>query len=239
MAVSEGATILVIDDEPQVLRSLRSGLAARGYHIETAIDGSSALIAAAEVAPKLIILDLGLPDMDGVEVCRRIREWSEIPIIILSARERETDKIAALDAGADDYLTKPFGMGELLARVRVALRRLAGRQNAEPIFQSGDLRIDLARRRVEMAQQELHLTPKEYELLAHLARHAGKVITQRQLLKAVWGPEYGDEGHYLRVHMSTLRHKIEPEPARPRYLITEPGVGYRLQQSDPEQDGEG
>jgi two-component system KDP operon response regulator KdpE len=227
------ARILVVDDEPQVLRSLRSGLSARGYAIETATDGASALIAAADTAPDLIVLDLGLPDLDGVEVCRRLRDWSSLPIIVLSARERESDKIAALDAGADDYLTKPFGMGELLARVRAALRRTAVAVGEQPVFRSGDLIIDLARRRVERGGHEIHLTPKEYDLLKHLARHAGKVITQRQLLQVVWGPEYGDEGHYLRVHMSALRRKLEPEPARPRYLITEPGVGYRLQH-DPE-----
>jgi len=228
-----GARILVVDDEPQVLRSLRAGLAARGYQIETAADGASGLIAAADASPDLIVLDLGLPDVDGVEVCRRLREWSSIPIIVLSAREREGDKIAALDAGADDYLTKPFGMGELLARVRAALRRAVVAVAEQPVFRVGDLVIDLARRRVARGGQEIHLTPKEYDLLKHLARHAGKVITQRQLLQAVWGPEYGDEGHYLRVQMSGLRRKLEPEPARPRYLITEPGVGYRLRY-DPE-----
>lgn len=232
------ATILVIDDEPQVLRSLRSGLTARGYAVETAVDGAQALIAAADRAPDLLVLDLGLPDMDGVEVCRRLREWSGVPIIVLSAREREPDKIAALDAGADDYLTKPFGMGELLARVRVALRRAAGARTDEPVFRTGGLTVDFAKRRVEREGQEIHLTPKEYDLLRYLARHAGKVITQRQLLQAVWGPDYGDEGHYLRVHMSTLRRKVEPEPARPRYLITEPGVGYRLQ-LDPHDRTEG
>ena len=239
--MSAGARILVVDDETQVLRALRAGLAARGYLIESATDGATALVVAADTAPDAIVLDLGLPDMDGVEVCRRLREWSETPIIILSAREREGDKIAALDAGADDYLTKPFGMGELLARIRVALRRAAGARGDQPIFRAGDLTIDLAQRRVVRGGQEIHLTPKEYDLLKTLARHPGKVITQRQLLQAVWGAEYGDESHYLRVHMSTLRRKLEAEPARPRYLITEPGVGYRLQADPPpaEQEGQG
>jgi two-component system KDP operon response regulator KdpE len=226
--MSEGTRILIVDDDTQVLRSLRSGLTARGYDIVTAIGGATALIAAADTVPDLIVLDLGLPDIDGVEVCRRIREWSALPIIVLSARERETDKIAALDAGADDYLTKPFGMGELLARVRATLRRTTANRGEEPILRSGDVTIDLAHRRVELRGQEVHLTPKEYDLLKQLAKHPGKVLTQRQLLGAVWGPEYGDEGHYLRVHMRSLRLKIEPEPSRPRYLITEPGVGYRL-----------
>ena len=217
--------ILVVDDDTQMLRSVKAGLSARDYDIVTAQDGASALVMAAEAAPQLIVLDLGLPDIDGVEVCKRLREWTSLPIIVLSARERETDKIAALDAGADDYLTKPFGMGELLARVRAALRRVAVSPSEEPIVRFGAVMVDMARRRVELSGQDLHLTPKEYDVLRQLAKHPGKVLTQRKLLTAVWGPEYGDEGHYLRVQMRSLRRKIEPDPARPKYLITEPGGG--------------
>jgi two-component system KDP operon response regulator KdpE len=224
--------ILVVDDDTQMLRSVKAGLSARDYDIVTAQDGASALVMAAEAAPQLIVLDLGLPDIDGVEVCKRLREWTSLPIIVLSARERETDKIAALDAGADDYLTKPFGMGELLARVRAALRRVAVSPSEEPIVRFGAVMVDMARRRVELSGQDLHLTPKEYDVLRQLAKHPGKVLTQRKLLTAVWGPEYGDEGHYLRVQMRSLRRKIEPDPARPKYLITEPGVGYRLEVDD-------
>jgi two-component system KDP operon response regulator KdpE len=224
--------ILVVDDDTQMLRSVKAGLSARDYDIVTAQDGASALVMAAEAAPQLIVLDLGLPDIDGVEVCKRLREWTSLPIIVLSARERETDKIAALDAGADDYLTKPFGMGELLARVRAALRRVAVSPSEEPIVRFGAVMVDMARRRVELSGQDLHLTPKEYDVLRQLAKHPGKVLTQRKLLIAVWGPEYGDEGHYLRVQMRSLRRKIEPDPARPKYLITEPGVGYRLEVDD-------
>jgi two-component system KDP operon response regulator KdpE len=230
--VTHEARILVVDDDLQVLRSVKSGLSARNYDIVTAEDGANAIIMTAEAAPQLVVLDLGLPDIDGVEVCRRLREWTSVPIIVLSARERETDKIAALDAGADDYLTKPFGMGELLARVRAALRRVAVGANDEPTVCFGDVLVDIARRRVELGGHEVHLTPKEYDLLRELAKHPGKVMTQHHLLTAIWGPEYGDEGHYLRVQMRSLRRKIEPDPARPRYLMTEPGVGYRLQLDD-------
>lgn len=230
--MTQGARILVVDDDTQMLRSVKAGLSARDYDIVTAKDGASALVMAAEAVPQLIVLDLGLPDIDGVEVCKRLREWTSLPIIVLSARERETDKIAALDAGADDYLTKPFGMGELLARVRAALRRVAVSPSEEPIVRFGAVMVDMARRRVELSGQDLHLTPKEYDVLRQLAKHPGKVLTQRKLLTAVWGPEYGDEGHYLRVQMRSLRRKIEPDPARPKYLITEPGVGYRLEVDD-------
>jgi two-component system KDP operon response regulator KdpE len=230
--MTQGARILVVDDDTQMLRSVKAGLSARDYDIVTAQDGASALVMAAEAVPQLIVLDLGLPDIDGVEVCKRLREWTSLPIIVLSARERETDKIAALDAGADDYLTKPFGMGELLARVRAALRRVAVSPSEEPIVRFGAVMVDMARRRVELSGQDLHLTPKEYDVLRQLAKHPGKVLTQRKLLTAVWGPEYGDEGHYLRVQMRSLRRKIEPDPARPKYLITEPGVGYRLEVDD-------
>jgi two-component system KDP operon response regulator KdpE len=186
-------------------------------------------VEAATRKPDLVILDLGLPDLDGVEVVRRLREWSAVPVIVLSARAREQDKIAALDAGADDYLTKPFGAGELLARLRVALRHAASRgAPGEPEFRMGDLAVDLAARRVQLGGAELHLTPIEYRLLAALVRHAGLVVTHRQLLRDVWGPAYAEHTHTLRVHMAGLRRKIEREPAQPRYLLTELGVGYRL-----------
>jgi two-component system KDP operon response regulator KdpE len=180
--------------------------------------------------PDLVILDLGLPDMDGLEVTRRLREWTQTPIIVLSARNHERDKVDALDAGADDYLTKPFGTAELLARMRVATRHSiqAVQGNGNPVFTTGKLRVDLAHRQVLLDDQDIHLTPLEYKLLLVLVQHAGKVVTRKQLLHDVWGPSYVDEMHYLRVYMGQLRHKLEPEPTRPRYLITEPGVGYRL-----------
>jgi two-component system KDP operon response regulator KdpE len=222
--------ILVIEDEPQVVRFLRASLSSHGFRILEAPTGQRGLVEASAQVPDLVLLDLGLPDMDGVEVARRIREWSSVPIIVLSARGQERDKIEALDAGADDYLTKPFGIGELLARIRVALRHAArvgaGAEAAE--LTVGDLRVDLGARHVEARGQEVHLTPNEYNLLAVLVKNAGKVVTQRQLLKEVWGPSSVDQSHYLRVYMAQLRHKLEAEPARPRWLITEPGVGYRL-----------
>jgi two-component system KDP operon response regulator KdpE len=229
MTVAPERVILVIEDEPQVVRFLRASLSSHGFKILEAASGQRGLIEASVRVPDLILLDLGLPDMDGVEVARRLREWSSVPIIVLSARGQERDKIEALDAGADDYLTKPFGIGELLARIRVALRhseRVGGTEAAE--FTVGDLRVDLGARRVEARGQEVHLTPNEYNLLAVLVKNAGKVVTQRQLLKEVWGPASVDQGHYLRVYMAQLRHKLEAEAARPRWLITEPGVGYRL-----------
>lgn len=229
--MTEGAAhILVIEDEPQIRRFLRATLSANGYALTEAPTAADGLRAAAARPSDLVILDLGLPDMDGLDVTRRLREWSAVPIIVLSARGQEQDKIAALDVGADDYLTKPFGVGELLARMRVALRHSAstGRDAPDPMVSVGDLRIDLARRQVWVSDQEVHLTPNEYKLLALLARHAGKVVTQKHLLKEVWGPAYETEAHYLRVYMGQLRHKLETDPARPRYLITEPGIGYRL-----------
>lgn len=226
--------ILVIEDEPQIRRFLRATLSANGYTLAEAATGEEGLRLAAMQPPTLIILDLGLPDIDGLEVTRRLREWSTLPIIVLSARGQEHDKIMALDAGADDYLTKPFGMGELLARLRVALRHTLQTTHApiDPVFTSNGLRVDLARRHVFINDAEVHLTPIEWKLLALLVRHAGKVVTHKHLLKDVWGPAYETETHYLRVYMGQLRHKLEADPARPRYLITEPGVGYRLQVRD-------
>jgi two-component system KDP operon response regulator KdpE len=189
--------------------------------------------AAATESPTLLLLDLGLPDGDGVDLVRSLREWSQIPIIVISARGREADKVIALDAGADDYLTKPFGVGELLARIRVALRhaRAAGAGPADPVIEIGPLRIDEARHEVTMAGETVHLTPIEFKLLARLAHHAGKVLTHRQLLRDVWGPRAADQTHYLRVHMAALRRKLERDPARPHWLVTEPGVGYRLREA--------
>jgi two-component system KDP operon response regulator KdpE len=222
-----GARVLVVDDEPAIRRFLRVSLAAHGYVIFEAGDGQSALSAVSADRPDLVILDLGLPDLDGIEVTRLLREWTRIPIIILSVRGQEADKIAALDAGADDYVTKPFGAGELLARMRVALRR-AGRSSAEPVFTSDDLTVDLARRQVTVAGREVQLTPTEYDLLRALVMNAGTVLTHRQLLREVWGTGYEQEMHMLRVNISNLRRKLEPDPTRPRYIRTEPGVGYRL-----------
>jgi two-component system KDP operon response regulator KdpE len=228
--VSIDQVVLVIEDEPQIRRFLRATLTNYGYRLIEAITAQEGLAHAATHNPALIILDLGLPDLDGLDVTRQVREWSDVPIIVLSARGQEQDKIAALDAGADDYLTKPFGVGELLARMRVALRHAqqAADANEQPTFEVGDLKVDLARRQVTVADAEVHLTPIEYNLLKTLVQHAGKVVTQTQLLKEVWGPAYSAESHYLRVYMSQLRRKIEVDPARPRYLLTEPGVGYRL-----------
>jgi len=222
-----GARVLVVDDEPAIRRFLHASLAAHGYAIFEAGDGQSALSAVSADRPDLIILDLGLPDLDGIEVTRLLREWTRIPIIILSVRGQEADKIAALDAGADDYVTKPFGAGELLARMRVALRR-AGQSGDEPVFTSDDLKVDLTRREVRLGGREVPLTPTEYDLLRVLVMHAGKVLTHRQLLREVWGVGYEQESHMLRVNISNLRRKLEPDPTRPRYIRTEPGVGYRL-----------
>jgi two-component system KDP operon response regulator KdpE len=222
--------VLVVDDEPQVMRFLRATLAAHGYRVVEAGTGQQALVDAATRVPDIVLLDLGLPDLDGVEVTRRLREWTAIPIIVLSARGQERDKIEALDAGADDYLTKPFGVGELLARMRVALRNAArvGQGAGEPVFEAGDLRVDLAARRVHVGGEEVHLTRTQFNLLAALVKNAGKVMTHRQLLREVWGPGTTGQSHYVRVYMGQLRHKLEKDPARPRYLETETGVGYRL-----------
>ena len=221
--------ILLIEDELPIRRFLRASLASHGYDLIEADKAKDGISQAATVQPDLIILDLGLPDLDGMDVIKQIREWSTVPLIVLSARGQEKDKVAALDAGADDYLTKPFGVGELLARLRVALRRDAGRAGTEEaIFETKNLRVDLGSRLVFVDNAEIHLTPTEYRLLAILVKHAGKVVTHRQLLKEVWGPHSAEETHYLRVYMGHLRHKIEGDPARPKILLTEPGVGYRL-----------
>jgi len=222
-----GLRILVVDDERAIRRYLHAALNAQGYTVFEASGGKEALNMVVADRPDLIILDLGLPDMDGVEVTRQLREWPHTPIIILSVREQESDKIDALDAGADDYLTKPFSSGELMARMRVALRRSV-QTTSEPVFELDELKVDLARRLVIVAGQEISLTPTEYDLLRILVQNAGRVLTHHQLLRQVWGVSYETEAHLLRVNMSNLRRKIEPDPTRPHYIITEPGVGYRL-----------
>jgi two-component system KDP operon response regulator KdpE len=219
--------ILVVDDEAPIRRFLSLTLESQGYRVFEAASGGEAISLAAAEKPDVVMLDLGLPDMDGIEVTRLLREWTRAPIIILSVRGAEKDKIAALDAGADDYLTKPFGTGELLARLRAAVRRSA-RVPDSPVFTSGSLTVDLSRRLVSLAGNEVSLTPNEYDLLRALVAGAGKVLTHRQLLREVWGPEYGDELHMLHVNVSNLRHKIEADPSRPHLIVTEPGVGYRL-----------
>ena len=227
---SKSPLILVIEDEPQMRRFLRATLTSNDYDVLEAGTAQEGLKLVGLRHPDLIILDLGVPDMDGLDVTRQLREWTNTPIVVLSARNREDDKIVALDAGADDYLTKPFGTGELLARMRVGLRHaiLALQGDDDPVFTTGDLRVDLAHRQVFVKDVEAHLTPIEYKLLLMLIQHAGKVVTRHQLLHEVWGPSYVTETHYLRVYMAQLRHKLEEDPARPRYLITEAGVGYRL-----------
>jgi len=223
-------TVLLIEDEPEIRRFLRTSLPVHGYRLYEATTGADGLAQAKARNPDIILLDLGLPDVDGTEVIRQVREWSTIPILVLSAREQEQAKVAALDLGADDYVTKPFGVNELLARMRAALRHIAGPpgEPAEPVFALGDLKVDLGRRQVFVSTKEIHLTPIEYKLLTTLIRYAGRVMTHRQLLKEVWGPLHVEEGHYLRVYMRQLRNKLEQNPAHPRYLVTELGVGYRL-----------
>jgi two-component system, OmpR family, KDP operon response regulator KdpE len=224
------ALVLVVEDEPQLMRFLRATLPAHGYRMLEASSGTQALVEAQTRQPDLVLLDLGLPDFDGLEVTRRIREWSAVPIVVISARGQERDKVQALDAGADDYLTKPFGTEELLARMRVALRhasRVSG-AGGDSVYEVGELRVDLAARLVYRRGVEVRLTRTEYRLLAALVQNAGKVLTHRQLLREVWGPGSSDETHYLRVYMAQLRHKLEDDPARPRHLLTETGVGYRL-----------
>jgi two-component system, OmpR family, KDP operon response regulator KdpE len=225
-----GHLILIVEDEPQIRRFLRTTLTAEGYRVIEAENGERGTIEAATHKPDLVMVDLGLPDLDGVEVVKRIRAWSALPILILSARSAEADKVAALDAGADDYVTKPFGVGELTARIRVALRHAARgtRQGPAGTLRLGEIEIDFQRRLVRAERKDIHLTPIEFRLLGCLARHGGMVLTHRHLLSEVWGPSYVDQSHYLRIYMKQLRHKLEPDPARPRFLLTETGVGYRL-----------
>jgi two-component system KDP operon response regulator KdpE len=222
-----GQRVLVVDDEPQIVRGLRVILRNAGYAVEAATTKDEALNAVSVRPPDLMVLDLVLPDGSGVEVCREVRRWSDLPIIVVSAVGDEREKIRALDAGADDYITKPFGAGELTARLRALLRR-AGDAGDEPAVTLGDLTVDMAARTVMRDGTRVHLTPIEYDLVAELTRHRGKLVTQRQLLTAVWGPEYTRETHYLRVHMAHIRAKLEGDPSRPRHIVTEPGVGYRL-----------
>ena len=225
-----GPSVVLIEDEPQIRRFLRAALTGHGYRLFEAGSGEDGLIEAATRQPDLVILDLGLPDLDGLGVLARLREWTSVPVIVLSARGQERDKIAALDGGADDYVSKPFSVGELLARMRAALRRRdqLGEGAAATTFVVGDLSVDLARRHVLVGDKEIHLTPIEYKLLTTLIRHAGKVLTHRQLLKEVWGPAHAEDSQNLRFYVAQLRRKLEAVPARPRYLLTEPGVGYRL-----------
>jgi two-component system, OmpR family, KDP operon response regulator KdpE len=226
--------VVVVEDEPQIRRFLRAALAGQGYRVYEASTGADGLVEVASRQPELVILDLGLPDVDGIDFIRKVREWSAVPVIVLSARGQEADKVAALDAGADDYLSKPFSVGELMARLRVALRHRARVSDGalESAFSVGELHVDLAARRVTVGGAQVHLTPIEYRLLVALVHHPGKVITHRQLLQEVWGPAYGEETHYLRVHVAHIRGKLEQDPSRPRYVITEPGVGYRLRDGD-------
>jgi two-component system, OmpR family, KDP operon response regulator KdpE len=224
--------VLIVDDEPQIRRFLRTSLSAHGYRVIEASCGREAITLTATERPELVLLDLGLPDMGGLEVIRQLREWSTVPIIVVSVRGQEGEKIEALDGGADDYVTKPFGMGELLARIRTALRHRLQAELDEPVFRAAGLTVDLAKRVVTVDDHEVKLTPKEYDLLRVLVTHAGKVITHQHLLREVWGPGSVHETHYLRVYIGQLRQKLEPDPAQPRYLLTEPGVGYRLRIED-------
>jgi two-component system, OmpR family, KDP operon response regulator KdpE len=221
--------VVLIEDEPQIRRFLRAILPAQGIELFEAANGERGIVEVGLHRPDVVILDLGLPDLNGVDVVKRLREWTDVPVIILSARSEETDKIAALDAGADDYVTKPFGVGELLARVRAAVRRRARTDDGQQTYAIGPISVDLAARRVERAGEPVHLTPIEYRLLAQLVSHAGKVLTHRQLLKEVWGPSHVEDAHYLRIYMAQLRRKLEDDPTQPRYLLTEPGIGYRLE----------
>jgi two-component system KDP operon response regulator KdpE len=222
--------ILIVEDEPEIRRFLRVSLTDRGYAVSEATKGEEGVRMAADSKPDLILLDIGLPDISGLEVIQRVREWTQTPIVILSARDQETDKIAALESGADDYVTKPFGVLELIARIKVALRH-AAKPVDEPdshLFEADDIRVDMSLRTVHRAGEDVHLTPTEYKLLLLLIKTPGKLVTQQQLLRDVWGPGYAKEGHYLRTYMGQLRHKLESDPSQPKHLITEPGVGYRF-----------
>ncbi len=226
--MTTAARILVVDDEAAIRKFLRVSLAGHGYRVLEAATGAQALACAREERPDMVVLDIGLPDMEGFEVVLQLRQWCPVPVLMLSVRGAERDKIQALDAGADDYLTKPFGLGELLARVRASLRRAACGPGGEPVYQVGELRVDVAAHRVSWGDREINLTPREFDLLRVLVQHSGRVLTHRQILELAWGPEYGHETHLLRVNVSNLRRKIEPDPVRPRFVLTEPGVGYRL-----------
>lgn len=231
---AHGPLVLVVDDEPQMRRFLRTSLASQGFNVVEAVNANEALAAATNRRPDLMLLDVVLPDGDGVALIRQLREWSTTPIIIISARGAEADKVAGLDAGADDYLAKPFGVGELLARIRVALRHAQQTAGApDPVLEIGPLRVDLSRREVHLRDRQLRLTPIEYRLLAVLAQNAGKVLTHNHLLKEVWGEAHAGEAHYLRVYMASLRRKLEVDPGRPTFLVTEVGVGYRLRDQEP------
>ncbi|MFO1241744.1 MAG: response regulator [Rickettsiales bacterium] len=225
---SEAIPVLIIEDEREIQRFLTVSLEAAGYRPTITANAREGLQQAVASRPEIIILDLGLPDMDGKDVIRAVREWSQLPIIVLSARDREQEKIAALEAGADDYLTKPFGTGELLARMKVALRHVHRSTHANAVFTIGELKIDLAKRAVHLGMEEIHLTPQEYQLLSIMVKHAGKVITYSQLLKEIWGRHTPEHNNYLRIHMQHLRSKLKDDPLKPRYLVTEPGIGYRL-----------
>jgi two-component system KDP operon response regulator KdpE len=229
-----GGQILVVDDEPQILRALQTNLRGAGYEVITAATAEEALSVAALRLPDAIILDLVLPDGSGTDVCRELRRWSAVPVIVLSAVGDESEKVAALDAGADDYVTKPFGMDELLARLRAAMRRVG--PATEPVLEIGELRVDLEKRSVTVAGDVVQLTPHEFDMLRLLAQNPGKLLTHKAILRAVWGPSYGDESHYLHVYVSQLRRKLESDPTRPRYLLTEPGAGYRLVDPGPSLD---
>ncbi|WP_067658700.1 response regulator [Nocardia harenae] len=223
-------TVLVVDDEPQIVRALRINLSVRGYDVVTAGTGAASLRAAAERHPDVVILDLGLPDMDGTEVIAGLRGWTAAPVIVLSARTDSADKVEALDAGADDYVTKPFGMDELLARLRAAVRRAGADTGGEPVVVTDSFTVDLAAKRVTRHGEPVHLTPTEWGMLEMLVRHRGKLVGRKELLREVWGPSYATETHYLRVYLAQLRRKLEDDPAHPRHLITEAGMGYRFQE---------
>jgi two-component system, OmpR family, KDP operon response regulator KdpE len=234
--------VLVVDDEPQIRRALAINLRARGYQVDLAATGEDALRAAAEQPPDVVVLDLGLPGIDGLQVIQGLRGWTRVPIIVLSVREREADKVAALDAGADDYVTKPFGINELLARLRAAVRRATPTDEHAPVVQTADFRVDLAAKQVTRDGREVRLTPTEWHLVELLVRNPGRLVSQRQLLHEVWGPKYQEETNYLRVFIAQIRRKLEPDPAHPRYFITEPGMGYRFQpegQSRPPDQADG
>jgi len=232
---ASGACVLVVEDEPQMRKFIRAALHSRGYRVLEAERAVDAIVQITSHNPELVLLDLGLPDVDGITLTQQLREWTRVPIVVLSARGREDDKVAALDAGADDYLTKPFGVNELLARMRVALRHahVTGEAPQPQILTFGEVKLDLTRREVCRAGRELHLTPIEYKLFVLLAQNAGKVLTHTQILKQVWGPAYANQTHYVRVHMAELRKKVEDNPSRPKLLVTEPGVGYRLRDLEP------